>query len=219
MKHRSNSFFWWGAGVAGAAAYAFLLRPTLLTWGASANEISAALPGDEVLRHPNLQTTRAITIPTSPEKAWQWLIQLGYGRGGFYSYDSLERLAGLKNLHSAEEIHPDWQNIHTGDTISISPVSPMQVIRAEPNQALVLHMLMNPFTAQVTSRSTPPFFDWTWAFILKPVNETSTRLIIRTRAEYQPAALSLLIPVLLEPVHFMMEQKMLTGIRERAMRS
>ena len=70
-------------------------RPWQLHWGAAGEEIDTVLPGDDLIPGPDLVTTRGITIGVPPGQVWPWLAQLGQGRGGFYSYDLLENLAGL----------------------------------------------------------------------------------------------------------------------------
>lgn len=201
-----------------AAVYALLMRPRLLRWGAHRNEERASLPGDELVTHPTCQTTRALTIHAPARAIWPWLVQMGYQRGGFYSYDQLERLAGLANLHNAADIHPEWQTLQAGDQLLISPITPMRVEILEPEQALVLHAVMHPWRATPVERQAgAPFIDWSWAFILEPIDAHITRLLIRMRCELQPAWLRTLYAwLLLEPTHFIMERKMLLGLQQRA---
>ena len=93
--------------VSGAAlgAYVFLVRPWQRRWGATDEEVLRALPGDELLAHPDVKLTRAVTIRAKPTDIWPWLVQIGQGRGGYYSYDWLENLAGLK-MKSTAGINP-----------------------------------------------------------------------------------------------------------------
>ncbi|MDK0748930.1 hypothetical protein P7A58_15550, partial [Clostridium perfringens] len=91
------------------------------------NLAARPLTGDELVPDPNYSSTRAISIAAPPAQVWQWLVQIGYGRGGFYSYDQLERMAGLTGLHSTNEIVPEWQALKAGETVSISPITPLQV--------------------------------------------------------------------------------------------
>jgi hypothetical protein len=166
------------------------------------------------------ETTRAITIRASAARVWQWLVQIGVGRGGFYTYDALENIAGL-NIHSANQIRPAWQNLRVGDDIHISPVTPLKVEVLEPNRALVLHIAMSVLTAEpvdVNDPATPEFIDWSWAFVLDKVAPMTTRLIVRVRANLKPNALARVAPILLEPIHFVMERGMLQGIQARAER-
>jgi hypothetical protein len=99
-------------------AYYPLVRPWLLRWGATDDEVRRALPGDETVHEPAMVTTRAITIDASPDAVWSRVAQIGQGRGGFYSYDWLENVAGC-DIHSAERIVPELQQPQVG-TRSIS---------------------------------------------------------------------------------------------------
>lgn len=96
-----------------SAAYALALRPVQLRWGATAQEAEHSQPGDGLIAHPDLCATRAITIRAPAERVWPWIAQLGQDRGGFYSYDLLENLAGC-DIHSADRIIPQWQPSRPG---------------------------------------------------------------------------------------------------------
>ncbi len=209
-----------GAGLVGAAvaAYALVIRPWYLRWGTRDEEVQRSMPGDELVPQPMYESTRALTILAPAPRVWQWLVQIGVGRGGFYTYDVLENMAGL-GIDSADQIRPEWQALQAGDSIHISPVTPLKVEVLEPNRALVLHIVMSPFTAEVVDAKAPAtraFFDWTWAFVLDESTALTTRLIVRVRANYKPAALRVGVLALLEPVHFLMERGMLQGIKRRA---
>ena len=203
----------------GIAAYALILRKRLLQWGATDEQARHPLPGDNLVPDPNYQTTRVTSIRAVPRDIWPWIKQIGYQRGGFYTYDALERWAGLKDLHSADQIVPAWQEIQTGDTVTISPVTPLKVAVLEPERALVLHTVMNPFTATPVDRALQPdspTMDWSWAFVLEPASPEATHLLVRVRANFQPRPLgSILSWLVLEPAHFLMENRMLQGIRAR----
>ena len=93
--------------------YRWLVRHRLYTWGATADEATAELPGDDLVEVGAPRTTRAVGIDAPPEAVWPWLVQIGEDRGGFYSYDWLERLAGTR-IHNADAIHPEWQDVHVG---------------------------------------------------------------------------------------------------------
>ena len=97
------------------AAYSFVVLPRLRRWGATAEEISRPLPGDDLLADPLYATTRAVTVQAPAEAVFPWLVQIGQNRGGFYTYDLLENLARL-DIHSADRIHPEWQDLETGAT-------------------------------------------------------------------------------------------------------
>jgi len=202
-----------GAGVTaigGAAAYALLARSRQLRWGASDDEADGRLPGDELIPHPDLSATRAIAVRTSADKVWPWIAQLGQGRGGFYSYDFLENLAGC-DIHSADRVIPEWQAIRVGDEVKLAPRVALEVAALEPGRALVLR-------GGVPMGNTPPPYDFSWAFVLRERPNGTTRLLVRERY----GNTKWWAPLLVEPVQvvsFVMTQKMLRGIRNRAERS
>ena len=195
-----------GAAVAGLLA----VRRWQLRWGATGQEVGGSLPGDDIIADPDLTATRAITIDTPVGRVWPWIVQLGQRRGGFYSYDFLENLVGC-DIHSADQIMPQWQDVGPGDQIRLAPQVALVVSTAEPGQSLVLR-------SGVPLGDTPPPYDFTWAFVLKGKPGGATRLLVRERYAFiRPWARVLVEP--LEAVSFVMSQKMLRGIRDRAERS
>lgn len=181
-------------------------RSRYLRWGATAEDVQIALPGDGLLRRCDVSATRAISIAVPPVAVWPWLVQLGQGRGGFYSYDSLENLFGL-NIHSAANVVPEWQSLDIGSAVDFAPGVGLRVAELQPQQALVLRGGL-PIAG-------PSPYDFTWAFVLRPGPGEGTRLIVRERYAY----LSWWAPLMVEPVEvvsFVMSQKMLRGIRDRA---
>ena len=141
------------AVVGAGAAYLLLARPRHLRWGATDEESSAPLPGDELIASPDLTATRAITVRAAVEEVWPWIAQLGQGRGGFYSYDILENLVGC-GIHSADRILPEWQTIQVGDEVKLHPEVPLEVAVVLPGRALVLR-------GGVPMGNTPPPYDLT----------------------------------------------------------
>ena len=190
------------AAVLGPASYLLFFRSRCLNWGASADEVAAKLPGDELLADAGLVTTRAITIHAPAGAIWPWLAQMGSGRGGAYSYDWIENLLGL-NMHSAAEILPEYQDIKAGDELPLGGRGPvMRVEVADPPRALAV-------------RSADQ--NWAWIFSLLPEGE-STRLISRNRiaAKALAPASRLFYLLFMEPGSLVMERKMLLGIKRRA---
>ena len=205
---------------AGLVLYFAAIRPWLLGWGATGQERRQPLPGDDLVP-ARWQTTRAITIGAPSEEAWPWLVQMGYGRGGWYSYDWLERRAGAGDFAeggSARRVIPELQPLATGDTVPLSPAGGLIVAVLDPSRALVLRYRMSLLTAAPAREADRAIFDWTWAFVLTPVDERLCRLVVRVRADYRPRWLLPLLPFLLEPAHFIMERKMLKTIEQRARR-
>ncbi len=191
-------------------AYLRIIRPWFLRWGATGDEVEDPLPGDDLVPEPALECTRAVTIHAPAEDVWPWLVQMGYGRGGFYSYDWLEnaftRLAGMRSHYrSLDRIVPELQRLEVGDFIPAGPRDWLggryadkigwYVAEIEPGRALVLK-------------------GW-GAFVLEPIDERTTRLIARSRGPGGfPAAL--MNSLVWELPHFIMERRMLLGIKKRA---
>jgi len=124
------------------------------------------LPGDDLMPRADLTATRAITVHAAPERVWPWLAQLGQGRGGFYTYDFLENLVGL-DMHSADKIIPEWQDIEVGDEVRLYPKGGMVAEVVQPDRALVLRGGM-----PLGAASAP--FDFSWAFV-SPEGRTKPR--------------------------------------------
>src|SRR5829696_8726318 len=97
-------------------AYAFVIRPWHLRWGATGEEVDKPLPGDDLVPEPGIESTRAITVEAPAGKVWPWLAQVGQDRGGFYSYEWLENLAGAQ-MHNADRVHPEWQHRDVGEIV------------------------------------------------------------------------------------------------------
>lgn len=210
------------AAAAAGAAYVLVVRPRLLLWGATTQEAAGPLAGDEFVPGPRMQSTRAVTIAAPVSDVWPWLIQLGAGRGGMYSYDWLENAAGL-GIHSADRIRPELQHLKVGDTVPLSREGGLSVWLLQPEAALGLGGTIDLRTLRMSPRMPPdggppagPRVDVGWSFVLRPVGSQACRLVSRTRYDYSPLAAGLVLRPLLEPVQFLMERRMLLGIRNRA---
>jgi hypothetical protein len=181
-------------------AYFLLVQPWHVRWGTTNNEAERLLPGDDIVPQPDYRCTRAITIRAPAAEVWPWLLQIGQDRGGFYSYNWIENLFGL-DIHNVYHIVPEWQNLEVGDKVNLSPYYKMTVSIIEPSQSLVYNMPSDEFMTQAT-----------WAFILFPLDLRTTRLIIRMRIDI--GVLSKASLLLFDPGHFIMERKMMYGIKE-----
>ena len=181
-----------------------LWRRRCLTWGATREEAAGPLPGDDLLEKPAIMSTRAVTVNAAPEAIWPWLVQMGPGRGGAYTYDWIQRMFDL-DMHSADEILPAFQDLHVGDSWQLGRRGPvLRVAALDPQRSLVL-------------RSDDG--QWVWAFALVPT-DGGTRLISRNRiatAGGAPAARAF-TEFFMEPGSLIMERKMLLGIKDRAER-
>lgn len=189
------------AGVAALGAYIFAIRPWHLRWGATREEVITKLPGDELVPDPKMNATHAITINAPASDVWSWLVQMGQNRGGFYSYTWLENAVGC-HMRNADRVHPEWQELKVGDEVWLHPKAPpLRVLKVERGRVIVLEKC--------------------WTFVLRPLDEQTTRLIIRGRGDFNPdfrnAVLNFVFwRVIFEPAHFIMERKMMLGIKERA---
>ena len=221
MKRGLRKMMLVGAGAAGVGVWA-AVRPRTLAWGATCDEVVRSLPGDDLVANPLYVTTRAISVKAPANAVWPWLVQLGQNRGGFYTYDVIENLMGL-DIHSAAAIRPEWQDLHAGeDYVTLDPDEYMKMTIAvlEPERAFVIRSGAPGEPPQAPGSFFKGEIEWSWAFVLDPVDERTTRLIIRCRAAWADTlAARLAKPVLLEPVHFVMEERMLRGIRDRAERT
>ena len=204
-----------------AVSYHQIWRDRMATWGATAAEATADIPGDEPGRGGtprwDLVTTRAVVISAPPSCVWPWLAQMGSGRAGHYSYDWIENLLGL-DMHSAEVILPQFQNIVPGDEFPIGGRhGVMRVELVEPEQNLALEFCLGKHR-QDEGR-------WISSFALLPqpgaaTQSGPTRLVNRNRVSLPrlSPALRRICTLVLEPCGFFFERKMLLGIKERAER-
>jgi hypothetical protein len=204
------------AAAATISAYTFLARPWHLRWGTAGDETLRTLPGDELVSEPKLNATHAVTIRATPSEIWPWLAQMGQGRGGFYSYDWIENLMGL-NIRNVDHILPEHQSLHVGDQIPLAPNNfGVPVAVCEPARMLVLYGDSRKDSAAIPTMNPGDFMAVSWGFYLNPVDDHNTRLIERWRADWNASPQNwLLMRVFLEPGAFVMERKMLLGIKER----
>jgi hypothetical protein len=198
-----------GSAGAALAAYALLVRPWHLKWGTTEAELHEPLPGDEVVPHPMQEATHAITINAPIADVWPWLVQIGQNKGGFYSYSLLENLVGC-DIHNAKRIVPEWQSLRSGDVLWLHPKAlPLPVLLVEPGRALVV--------GGVAGEQDDNARVGTWAFVLKELDPVTTRLVVRIRWNPAPGLLNWIYSYgVLEPSHFIMERKMMLGIKQRA---
>ena len=174
--------------------------------GATDREHQATWPGDQLVARPSFVWTNAIIIHAPAAQVWPWLVQLGQGRGGLYSYDWLENLIGC-DIHSTDRILPQFQtSLQVGDRLirmaRYAPCNPVALF--QPQRALVLGHVKDTSAELAAGHARS-----SWAFLLQPVDRDSTRLLVRCRGNSLMARLQ-------GPVQFVMQHKMMLGIKQRA---
>jgi hypothetical protein len=187
-----------------AAAYLAFARPWGLNWGATLDEGVRPMPGDEFLRDANYETTKAVTIDAPVSAVWPWLAQIGYQRGGLYSYDFLTRFFGVLDRPSAKRLLPEHQQIQTGDKVPLFGRE-WPVVLAEHERSLVLG-------EHIDHRGS----GWTWAFRLYEDDAGRTRLVARSRARTPRNPLWRLGIFFYDITALIMTRKMLLNLKDRA---
>jgi hypothetical protein len=183
--------------------YAFVLRAGWRRWGATQGELRRVMPGDVYVHHASYSATLAATVDARPEDVWPWLVQMGYRRGGLYSYDWLDRLFGYLDRPSADRILPEFQDLAVGDVIPIGRGGGFPVTAIDPGRALVLS-------------GNADNVSWLWEFGLFPIDSRRTRLVSRNRVQAPRTLASLLFMRVIEPAAFLMTRRMLLGLKHRA---
>ena len=169
-------------GVTGTAAlvYAVWVRPRLMRWGATDEEVTGPYPGAELVPHGQRAATMAVTIDAPPDQVWPWLVQMGGDRGGWYSWDRLDN----GGRPSATEVHPEWQDLALGDYVKYwtrkGPVDAWEVAALEPNRFLGLRGLRDLRGRQLDPKQPRPsaYTEGLWAFLLNELPGGRTRLVI-----------------------------------------
>ena len=210
-----------GTAAAAIGAYLRFIRPLYRQWGATDEEIARAMPGDDIVERPDMVETYAITTKARPADIWPWLVQIGYKRGGMYSYTWLEKLMGVP-MSNADRILPEFQGLKVGDVIAYGPQGPYLPVREVlPNQVFIL------------GGYDPVDGGGTTTFALYELDQDHTRLVMRGRTHWPNWTLrgilshppsghrvrDLLLYLFFEPGQFIMMRKMLLGIKQRAERA
>ncbi|MBI2766717.1 MAG: SRPBCC family protein [Chloroflexi bacterium] len=194
--------------IAAIAAGAGAAVAGLRRWGsvcaATAEETARPMPGDECVAAPGYAVTRAITIDAQPADIWPWLVQMGNGRGGLYSYDFLDRLFGFLDGPSSDRILPEFQHLEAGDTIPIGKGADFPVYAVEDGRSLVL--------------GGSEGMQWTWQMALYPQRNGTTRFVSRNLGALPPGWRSRFTLLGLRPAAFIMTRRWLIGVKQRAER-
>jgi hypothetical protein len=182
--------------------YIFGLRPLLLRWGATPEEMARAMPGDSLVANPTFCATRAVTIRGRPEDIWPWIAQMGYGRAGFYGYDLIENLGSERGIRSAQQILPELQHPAVGDRVYMSRIAYLSFDAVAPNRYLIWK-----------GDDSPPDSAFTWA--IYPLDATHARLVSRIRIRYHWRDRRILLDLFTEFADPVAVPKILEGIKAR----
>jgi hypothetical protein len=185
--------------------YWFPLRRWFVTWRTTLEDRQRVMASDSEVPDATYVANLAVTIDAEPGDVWPWLVQIGFQRGGLYSYDWLDRVFGYLDRPSANHILQDFQQLRVGDVIPIGRGGGFPVKRIEPNRSLVLG-------------GSATGFQWAWEFGLYRLGDGRTRLVSRNRAHAARSFTSWCLMRLLEPTAFLMTRRMLLGLRQRAER-
>jgi len=181
----------------------FPIRRWMGRWGTTPSDLSRVMAGDGLIGDPTYSGTMAVIVNARPDDIWPWLVQMGYQRGGLYSYDWLDRLFGFLDRPSTARILPEFQHLAVGDEIPLGRGPGWPVASMEPPRALVLDM------------RNMGSIDWVWQFGLYTVDEKQTRLVSRSRVHARTIWAWLLTSAI-EPAGFIMTRRMLLGLKQRA---
>ena len=179
-------------------AHTTIIRPWYLRWGATDEELRMVLPGDQDIPPMSEVSTRAITIHAPADQIWPWLAQIGQERGGFYSYSWMENLFGA-DMANADHLFPQTEQLQVGD--------PVSYLRDGPSFTKAQVTLMDP--GHVLSMKG-------WTFYLKPIDDQTTRLIVRYPFQVTTLGSKIYYYLNFEIQHFIMETGMMRGIKQRA---
>jgi hypothetical protein len=222
----------WSA-VGAVVGYQLAYKPWRARWEGTADESTRPLPGDELVAEPEFRQTMALTIEAPPSVIWPWLLQMGYGRAGWYSYDAIDMLG-----HSGREIRSELQDVHVGDVFPIGPGFGFRVEALRPDRALVLFGDSEVIEAQqrqtrdqaggptdetaglkfvgALSNANMSAFQVSWAFVLEPLAGEKTRLLERFRTRTTPGPAAAIVAPVIDVGHFLMTRRHMLGVKERA---
>jgi hypothetical protein len=195
------------------------LRSKYRKWGSTEEELQRELPGDELVKDVKGWYQHAININAAPADVWPWLVQLGQNKGGFYSYELLENTAGSK-IHTADNIVPEFQDTMVEDKVMMTPkAAPYIVAVIEPYQAFVLTLRVNLQTQETIDSNQPlseKYQDSSWLLFLEETTEGTTRLISRSRNDWNQSKANTFFYGMFGVISQAMDRKMLKGIKKRA---
>ena len=189
-------------------------------WGLTQAEADRPYPSDGYVLQPRGGFTHGIHIAAPAEAVWPWVVQIGQDKGGFYSYELLENLVGCQMVN-ADRIVPEWQELHVGDTFNLHPEAGIPIVLVEPGKAFAARMALNMETEEPfdPAQGLPEkYLNLCWLFYVEALGDKSSRFISHWQVEYSPSLLNRLMygPLIVEPIAFTMDRKMLLGVKQRA---
>ena len=183
----------------GGAVFTQLYRPWHLRWGSTDSEVDAMLPGDEIVDTPTFAATRAVSIDAPPAEVWPWIVQLGFNRAGWYSYDLLDTVGRNGPVKLVSSLH----HLRLGDLVPLGPGGGGLYVTGLVPGRWLLWGDKHGYT--------------TWLWAIEPVGISSSRLLTRVRSHYRWTHPEILFSLLLaEPFDFPMMRRCLLGIKHRA---
>ena len=198
----------------------WFLKPLRDRWGLTQSEANLPLPGDQIVKDPKTIFSHAIDIGAPAEYVWPWIAQMGKGRGGFYSYEALENIAGL-GIYNSDAILEEFQNPKKGDIIPFGPDNGYPLAICNSGQAMVIENcddLDKKKKYDPTLGRPDNFLHLSWLWYIESKSDTTSRFISRNRVDYKTSWKNRIIFGLAEPVVFAMDRKMCLGIKKRAER-
>lgn len=202
------------AVIASGIVYFAFVRPKVRGWGLDPHEAELRLPGDDLIPDPSHVETRGITINAPVAKVWPWLVQMGFGRAGWYSYEMLD------NKANTDAVLPEFQSLKAGDVMPTHPGGGFMVKTVESERALVLYTDTELLRSQAerSENESYPEIKASWAFYLQPEDGT-TRLIERFRAKTPGSGpATVVLGEIMGTGIVLMTRKQMLGIKERVER-
>ena len=213
----------WEAICGGSLIFVLFILPFLRSkyrkWGSTEEELQRELPGDELVKDLKGWYNHAITINAPAADVWPWIVQLGQNKGGYYSYELLENIVGSK-IHNADSIVPEFQDTKVGDKVVMHPKGAPYIVAAiDLGRAFVLQIRINTQTLETVDITEPlpeKYQNSSWVFFLEQTSDGTTRLISRSRNDWNRSKTNTFFFGMFGPISLVMDRKMLKGIKKRA---
>jgi hypothetical protein len=186
------------------------------TAGSVESERRRVLTGDGLVDKPDIVTDHAVSIAAQPEEVWPWLLQMGWHRGGWYTYRWVDKLLFPQNYPSANAILPQYQNLQVGDRIPDgSPETNCYFVvhTLKPAELMVLHSTSH--LPKALAQNPNVSLNWTWTFSLEEEGYQSTRFHFRSRIALKPWWLRWAFHAALVPADYVMAGSMCNGLKQR----